>query len=118
MVAAVVCLLWARPLSYPLKAAALATGTVLGSPHVFGYDLCILTIAAAFIVKDGLSRGFLLGEPMLMLLCWAVLLVPFGPLPAFVCLALLALIGRRAQRCRSIEASRPAPLLQSRTQEP
>jgi Glycosyltransferase family 87 len=94
-VALAVCILWARPIPYPLKAAALAAGAVLAAPHAFGYDACILSIAVAFIVKDGLSRGFLPRERLLILLCWAGLFVLRGPVPAIICVVLLVLAVRR-----------------------
>jgi len=87
---------WARSFSYPLKAATLAIGSILAAPHAIGYDLCILSIAAAFLVKDGLSRGFLPGERMIMLMCWAGLILPIGPIPTIICVILLALAARRA----------------------
>jgi hypothetical protein len=94
-VATMICAIWARPLSYSLKAATLAIGAVLAAPHAISYDLCILSIAAVFLVKDGLSRGFLAGERWVLLMCWVGLIVPLGPLPAIICLILLALVARR-----------------------
>ena len=83
---------------YEPKAAVLAVGTVLAAPHAIGYDLCILSIAAAFLVKDGLRRGFMPGERTVMLLCWAGLILPIGPIPAIVCVVLLALALARLAR--------------------
>jgi hypothetical protein len=94
-VATMICAIWARPLSYSLKAATLAIGAVLAAPHAISYDLCILSIAAVFLVKGGLSRGFLAGERWVLLMCWVGLIVPLGPLPAIICLILLALVARR-----------------------
>ena len=104
IVAATVCALWARPISHSLKAAALAIGSVLASPHAHGYDACILTIAVAFLVKDGLSRGFLRGERTAMLMCWFGLILLTGPIPAAICVVLLALVLRRA-RCGEAAAT-------------
>jgi alpha-1,2-mannosyltransferase len=50
--------IWAQPTVYALKAATLCLGSLLVTPYVLRYDLCVLSIAAAFLVKDGLSRGF------------------------------------------------------------
>jgi hypothetical protein len=112
-VALLVSVLWSRPIRYPLKAAALAAGSMLAAPHAFGYDACILTIAAAFIVRDGLAHGFLPREPMLIAACWAGLLILAGPVPAIVCVVLLALVVRRAARCGPHGfAVRPVPLAQ------
>jgi hypothetical protein len=95
ILAAAVYALWRRPLPYPLKASALATAAPLAAPHAIGYDLCILSIAAAFLVKDGLSRGFLIGEGSVLLLCWLGLVVPIGPIPAIICTIVLGLVARR-----------------------
>lgn len=82
-VAVVVCAIWFRPVPYPLKAAALCSGAVAITPYILTYDLCILTIAAAFLIKDGLVRGFLDGERSLLLLCFVLSLLlteSVGPL--------------------------------------
>jgi Glycosyltransferase family 87 len=44
--------LWSRPVSHALKAAGLCVGAVIASPHVYPYDLTILLVAAAFIVRN------------------------------------------------------------------
>ena len=97
--AVAVCILWAKPFPYALKAAALAIGSLIVSPHVHGYDVCILTIGAAYFVRDGLSRGFLPGERGTLLLSCLGLFLLSGPIPAFISLALLGLVCRRAIRC-------------------
>ncbi len=97
-VTAVVCWVWARPVSHSLKAAALCSAAAMATPYVHGHDLCVLAIAAAFLVKDGLERGFLPGDRLIMLFAWIVIFLGFrdfsiGWIP---CLALLALVVRRA----------------------
>ncbi len=89
---------WARPIPYALKAAVLCLGSLLVTPYVLRYDLCILSIAVAFIVKDGLARGFLGGERAIMLICLVLLYCPQAPLGPIVCLALLALVFRQVAR--------------------
>jgi hypothetical protein len=96
--AVTVATLWARPIAYPLKAAALAVAAVVASPHTHGYDVVVLTIAAAFLVKDGLAAGFLRGERTLLLLAWAGLFLLTGPVPAIVSVLLLGVVVRRAVR--------------------
>jgi arabinofuranan 3-O-arabinosyltransferase len=44
--------------SYSLKAAALAAGTLLTTPYLFMYDMMVLAIAIGFLVRTGLKRGF------------------------------------------------------------
>src|SRR5262249_10077471 len=65
-----VCAVWAKPLPHDLKAAFLCIGSAAVTPYVQIYDLCVLSIAVAFLVKDGLSRGFLFGERTVVLICF------------------------------------------------
>jgi hypothetical protein len=57
-VAAVVALMWRSRVSYPLKAAALAAGTLLTTPYLFMYDMMVLAVPVAFLVRIGLRTGF------------------------------------------------------------
>ena len=111
IVAATVCALWARPIPHSVKAATLAVGSVLAAPHAIGYDLCILSIAGAFLVKDGLSRGFLPGERAVMLMCWAGLVLPISLFPTIICVVLLALVARRVMVCGEETLTAPRSVL-------
>jgi hypothetical protein len=95
VVAAIVCTVWARPIAYGLKAAILCLGSVTVSPYLLGYDLCILSVAVAFLVRDGMSRGFLPGERIGMLICFAALFAVTLPVAPLVCATLFLLAGRR-----------------------
>ena len=96
IVAATISAIWTKPIAHSLKTAALCIGLVMITPYVLGYDLCILSIAVAFLVKDALSRGFLPGERIAMLMCWAGLILLLVPLiPIIICVVLLFLIARR-----------------------
>jgi hypothetical protein len=96
IVAAIISAIWTKPIAHSLKAAALCIGLVMVTPYVLGYDLCILSIAAAFLVEDALSRGFLPGERMTMLMCWAGLIFLLVPLiPIIICVVLFFLVVRR-----------------------
>ncbi|MDB5583287.1 MAG: hypothetical protein JWR80_8463 [Bradyrhizobium sp.] len=57
-VAVVLALMWRSRIRYSLKAAALATGTLLTTPYLFMYDMMVLAIPVAFLVRIGLARGF------------------------------------------------------------
>jgi hypothetical protein len=107
-VTAIVCWVWAKPLPHPLKAAALCSAAPLVTPYVHGHDLCILAIAAAFLVKDGLARGFLAGDRLIMLFSWIVIFFGFRDFSSgwIPCLALLALVVRRAPKRSSMEFRR------------
>jgi arabinofuranan 3-O-arabinosyltransferase len=90
-----VCLLWRSRAPFDLKAAALATGALLVTPYLFIYDLVILAVPMAFLVRAGRTGGFLPGE--VIGLAAASLLVlgivtPFG-LAATITVA--ALVVRR-----------------------
>ena len=94
---------WARPIPYSLKAAVLCICSVMVSPYILFYDLCILSIAVAFFVRDGMSRGFLPGERTVLLFCFAgsfLVSVPIGPV---ICAALLFLTVRRITAYRRLD---------------
>ena len=103
-----VCAIWARPVPHALKAAALCVGSVMVTPYVLPWDLCILSVAVAFLVRDGLQRGFLAGERLVMLVCWAGLFKPVTPIAPIICAALLSLVVRRIIACHRL---RQVPLL-------
>src|SRR5712675_1882254 len=98
-VAVVLALMWRSRVSYPLKAAALAAGTLLITPYLFLYDVMVLAIAVAFLVRIGLSGGFqhyelaALGLVAALLLFYPLVGAPTG----FV--ATLIVSGLIAGRC-------------------
>ncbi len=57
-VAATLVGMWRGNLRYSLKAAALAVGTVLTTPYLFMYDMMVLAIPVAYLVRLGLASGF------------------------------------------------------------
>ena len=118
-VVVLVCALWSRPIPHALKAAALGAAALSATPYALSYDYCILSMAVAFLVKDGLARGFLPGERTILMLCWgavslfvfvaalfvAAITPRFGEgllyfllagVPLMVCTALLFMVVRRA----------------------
>lgn len=128
--------LWSRPIPYSLKAAALGVAALLGTSYALSYDYCILSMAVAFLVRDGMVRGFLRGERTLLILCWGgfslfafvgavsfarltgnpsvderLVYFVIGVTPIFVCATLLAQIIRRALSVR-LEAPGPAAIPQ------
>lgn len=98
-VAVVLALMWRSRIGYSLKAAALAAGTLLITPYLFLYDLMVLAIAVAFLVRIGLKQGFARHE--LPALGVAALLLMFFPLvgapTGFA--ATLVVTGLIAARC-------------------
>jgi hypothetical protein len=51
--------LWKSRAEFELKAAALAAGALLASPYLFMYDLVVLAVAVAFLLRLALAREFL-----------------------------------------------------------
>jgi hypothetical protein len=49
-------LLWRSRASDDLKSAALATGALLATPYLYMYDLAILAVPVAFLIRDRLGR--------------------------------------------------------------
>ena len=84
-VAVLLALMWrSRSVSYPLKAASLAAGALLITPYLFLYDLMVLAIAVAFLVRVGLGQGFArhelpaLGLVAVLLMIYPLLGAPTG----------------------------------------
>jgi len=76
-VAVALVLLWRSRIRYSLKAAALAVGTLLVTPYLFLYDLLVLAIPVAFVVRLGLSDGFRRYElPALGLIAFLLMFYP------------------------------------------
>src|SRR5882757_7671546 len=75
-VAVVLALLWRSRVPYTLKAAALAVGTLLTTPYLFMYDVMVLAIPVAFLVRIGLRNGFRAYE-LPALGCAALLIIGF-----------------------------------------
>jgi len=98
-VAVVLALMWRSRVSYTLKASALAAGTLLITPYLFMYDMMVLAIPVAFLVRIGLATGFRQYE-LPALACALVLIVSFicfvAPVGFGATLIVAALIARRA----------------------
>ena len=98
-VAILLVLLWrSRNVPYPLKAAALAVGTLLVTPYLFLYDEMVLAIAVAFLVRIGLDEGFARHElPALGLVAALLMIFPLlgAPTGFAATLVVATLIGSR-----------------------
>jgi len=83
-VATTLVVLWRSRVRYSLKAAALALGTLLTTPYLFMYDMMVLAIPVAYLVRIGLARGFrpyelpALGCASLLILSFMFLGLPVG----------------------------------------
>jgi arabinofuranan 3-O-arabinosyltransferase len=93
--------MWRSKVRYSLKAAALAAGTLLTTPYLYMYDMVVLAIPVAFLIRAGLARGFLPYE-LPALACAAALVFGFIltgiPLGLAATLIVGSLILRRAGR--------------------
>ncbi len=91
--------MWRSNLRYSLKAAALAVGTLLTTPYLFMYDMMVLAIPVAYLVRLGLAHGFrpyelpALGCAVALILVFILLGFPVG---FAVILTVGSLILRRA----------------------
>ena len=98
-VAVLLALMWRSRISYSLKAAALAAGTLLITPYLFLYDVMVLAIAVAFLVRIGLSAGFQRYElPALGLVAALLMFYPLVGAPTGFA-ATLIVTGLIAGRC-------------------
>jgi arabinofuranan 3-O-arabinosyltransferase len=99
MVAVGLALMWRSRISYSLKAAALAVGTLLITPYLFMYDMMVLAIPVAFLVRIGLKTGFRAYE-IPALTCASALVITFiftgAPVGLGATLIIAGLVLRRA----------------------
>ena len=93
--------IWRSKVRYSLKAASLAVGTLLVTPYLFAYDMMVLAIPVAYLVRLGLARGFLRLELPALAVALALILsfTMFGyPVGLAANLIVATLVLRRAGR--------------------
>jgi alpha-1,2-mannosyltransferase len=119
MLAASLGWLWQSDAAFELKAAALATGSLLATPYVLDYDLVVLAVAIAYFTRHGLSYGFRNFEISLLAAAWVVPLLSRSvagltgvPLGLLVLLALHFFIMRRALPGDEVSAATACPIAQ------
>jgi len=112
--AALVVWLWRRRAPYEMKAAALAAGTLLVTPYVYMYDVVVLAVAVAFVLRLALQRGFLASEAAGLAAAGLLILI-FPTVKTQVGLAavliVMMLIVHRAVAAAPIAAPVAAPAL-------
>ncbi|MBP0629527.1 glycosyltransferase family 87 protein [Cupriavidus sp. AcVe19-1a] len=122
-------IVWRRTRVLALRASVLMTATFLVSPYAYDYDLAGLAFPIAWIVADGIRRGWLRGEREVLLAAWFLPLL-MAPLAAtasiqagpIVLVGMLCLVLRRATLLRKTTvgaeavctSGKPAPALPSR----
>jgi Glycosyltransferase family 87 len=101
---AIVTAAWiSRRVTPDVRNAAVIMATLLSTPYILDYDLIPMGFAIAFLVKDGLARGFLSHEKTIYAFAWFAPLVGRAamsnlgiPLGLMSMVALIALSCRRA----------------------
>jgi arabinofuranan 3-O-arabinosyltransferase len=90
-------LLWRSRATYELKAAALAAASLLVTPYLYMYDLVLLSIPVALLIRLGLQDGFrahelpALGVAVLLLLAFPFVIVPTGFVATLIVAGLVAI---------------------------
>jgi hypothetical protein len=114
--AAAVAWVWLRCRDLSLRAAALCTGTLLVSPYLFDYDLALLGLSIAWLVRHGLEQGWRSAEREWLALAWLLpLAMPLLATPTrlqpgpLVLLVLLLLILRRAGGATALRPQSTSP---------
>ncbi|MEI7805791.1 MAG: glycosyltransferase family 87 protein [Hyphomicrobiales bacterium] len=67
--------LWRSRAPFELKAAALSCAALLATPYLYIYDLVVLAIPAAFLIRFALVRGFFISEAIGLSAAAALLLI-------------------------------------------
>jgi hypothetical protein len=112
--AVAVVMVWRSRAAYEIKAAALATGALLTTPYLYLYDLAVLAVPMALLLRLGIATGFRRYE-LPALGCAIALLVSFPFIVAPVGLgATLIVAALIAGRLRAGQAD-AAPLVVART---
>lgn len=108
VVAVALCMLWRSDIRFELKAAALATATLLVTPYLYIYDLVVLAVPMAFLIRLGLAEGFRPYEPAgLAAAALALLAYPIVPAPAGLVATLIVavlIVRRIASMARALRA--------------
>jgi arabinofuranan 3-O-arabinosyltransferase len=106
LAAATMILVWRRDLPFPLKAAALATASLLATPYLYIYDFTILIVAFAFLHRH---RPFDLGELagiVAVNICIGIFLFRPSPIGLVAAAITAILVARRLAHA----AARPNPV--------
>jgi arabinofuranan 3-O-arabinosyltransferase len=103
--------LWKSRAAFELKAAALAAGALLATPYLFMYDLVVLAVAVAFLLRLALAREFLSRIEIAALAAAGALILIYPYVKTQVGLAAVAIVmilvmHRAFAQARSASATR------------
>lgn len=93
------CLLWRRQVAFELKAAVLGAAALLSTPYLYFYDLVVLAVPMAFLIRIGFREGFSAWDiAASVLAAGLVFIAPVVDFPTGLLAVLLiaSAIGRRA----------------------
>lgn len=94
--AVVLAWLWRSDISYPLKASAAAVAALIVTPHLYAYDLAVLSVSYAFLYRE---RAFDTIELAAIAISY-VLIGAFLFFPTPICLLAIAIVvAIIARRC-------------------
>jgi hypothetical protein len=103
--AALVMVVWRRNLSLPVRAATLASATLVALPLILFYDFVMAGVAMAWLVRAGKQDGFLPWEKLILAIVFVTPMLSRGigtalhlPIATVAGYSLLALCAKRAWR--------------------
>lgn len=89
---------WSGRQPFAIKAAILSAGAAISAPYAYMYDLVLLAVPLAYLLRDGRDRGFLPGEmPALAVICLLLAIFPIvqWPVGAIAMVLIVGMITRR-----------------------
>ena len=63
---------WARRRLLETRSIVLACATLLAAPYLFDYDLVLIAVPLALLIRDGLANGFPPWQKSLLCALWVV----------------------------------------------
>jgi arabinofuranan 3-O-arabinosyltransferase len=105
--------LWRSRAPFDLKAAAIAAGALVVTPYLFMYDIVVLAVAVAFLLRFALARGFLASEIVGLGAAAALILIyPFIKTQVGLA-AVLIVLALAAQRAIAVPGNNSSGLPES-----
>lgn len=98
--------------------APLVAGTLIATPYLYMYDVVVLAVAAAFVIRYALERGFAASEIAgvaaggVLILIYPYVKTQTG-LAAVLIVMLLVAQRALADGCFTLQAPRPVPAARS-----
>lgn len=103
--------LWRRDLPFTLKAAALAVGALLATPHLYAYDFAVLVVAFAFLYRERAFDSVELAAIGIANFCVGAFLFFPSPIGLIALVLATALVARRCAQYLAQPVKTPAAAL-------